>query len=280
MLNLIQEPAESTGSMADKLETFFVEYSPRVAGALITLVVGWFIIKIIVGLIHKTIERTEADETLEKFFASLASILLKTILVMMVIGQLGVKTASFIAVLGAATFAVGFALQGSLSNFAAGVMILIFRPFKVGDFIEAGGATGSVDEVGIFATIIRTGDNKKMIVSNSAITGGNITNYSAYDKRRVDMVFGIGYGDDIDKARSVMRAILEGDPRVHSDPEPFLAVAELADSSVNFKVRVWVDSGDYWGVFFDTQEQVKKRFDAEGISIPFPQRDVHMHEVA
>jgi len=279
MFSLIQD-TESTRTAVEKLQDQVVAYAPRVLGALVTLVVGWIVVKMIVGLIHKVIARTDADETLEKFFASMASMSLKVILVMMVIGQLGAETASFIAVLGAATFAVGFALQGSLSSFAAGVMILIFRPFKVGDFVEAGGAMGTVDQVGIFATIIKTGDNKKVVVSNSSITGGNIINYSAYEKRRVDMEFGISYDDDIDKAKSVLRDILEKDTRVHSDPEPFVALAALADSSVNFKVRAWVDSGDYWGVYFDTHEQVKKRFDAEGISIPFPQRDVHVHQVA
>jgi len=264
----------------DEVQAFVANYGPKVVGALITLVVGLIVVKMIVAGVGKALSKSDTDPTLAKFLGSITGVALKVVLILMVVGKLGVETASTIAILGAATFAIGFALQGSLSSFAAGVMIMIFRPFKTGDFVEAGGATGVVDEVGIFATVIRTGDNKKVIVSNSAITGGNITNYSAYDKRRVDMEFGIGYGDDIDKAKGVLLEIFGGDERVHEDPAPFVVVAALGDSSVNFKCRVWVDSGDYWGVYFDSHEQVKKRFDAAGISIPFPQQDVHMHQVA
>jgi small conductance mechanosensitive channel len=278
MLSLIQE--QEGGGWVDKVQGLVVGYGMTFLWALLTLVVGLIVVKMVVAGVAKALNRSNTDPTLSKFLASMTGVALKIVLVIMVINQLGAETTGFVAILGAATFAIGFALQGSLSSFAAGVMIMIFRPFKVGDFIEAGGATGSVAEVGIFATIINTGDNKRVIVANSAITGGNIVNYSSYDKRRVDMEFGIGYGDDIDKAKGVLEEIFAGDERVHKDPAPFIVVAALADSSVNFKTRVWVDSGDYWGVFFDTTEAVKKRFDGAGISIPFPQQDVHMHQVA
>jgi len=196
------------------------------------------------------------------------------------LGTLGVETASFAAVIAAAGLAVGFALQGSLSNFAAGVMLIIFRPFKAGDFVEAGGAMGAVEAVNIFNTIMKSPDNKKVIIPNSKITGDSIVNYSAQDTRRVDMVFGIGYDDDIRKAKSTLEQILASDERVLKDPAPTVAVSELADSSVNFVVRPWVKTADYWGVFFDITEKVKLTFDEQGISIPFPQRDIHMFQEA
>jgi small conductance mechanosensitive channel len=224
--------------------------------------------------------RASVDATLSKFISSLVYTILMVFVLLAAISKLGVETASFIAVLGAATFAIGFALQGSLANFAAGVMLMVFRPFKAGDFIEAGGTMGAVKEVGIFNTILTTPDNKKVIVANSSITGGNITNFSAMDTRRVDMTFGIGYGDDIRKAKEVLEKLMAADERVLKDPAVTIAVAELGDNSVNLVCRPWVKSADYWGVFFATHEKVKLTFDAEGISIPFPQRDVHLHQVA
>jgi small conductance mechanosensitive channel len=191
-----------------------------------------------------------------------------------------VETTSFIAILGAAGLAVGFALQGSLSNFAAGVMLIIFRPFKSGDFIEAGGTIGVVEAIQIFNTVLRTPDNKMVIVPNSNITGGNITNYSAKEDRRIDMVFGIGYDDDLKKAKEILERLISEDSRILKDPAPTVAVSELADSSVNFVVRPWVKTSDYWAVYWDFTEKVKLTFDAEGISIPYPQQDVHMHQVA
>jgi small conductance mechanosensitive channel len=192
--------------------------------------------------------------------------------------MLGIQTTSFIAVLGAAGLAVGLALQGSLSNFAAGVLMIIFRPFKVGDFIEAAGVAGTVEEIQIFTTQLATPDNKTIIIPNGKLTADNIVNYSTKGTRRADMVFGIGYEDDIDKARDIITEILSNDERVLKDPPLQVAVSELADSSVNFVTRAWVNAGDYWGVVFAATETVKKRFDAEGISIPFPQRDVHVYE--
>ena len=196
------------------------------------------------------------------------------------LNQLGVDTTSLIALIGAAGLAVGLALQGTLQNFAAGVMLIIFRPFKTGDFVEAGGCAGIVENVSIFNTVMRTGDNKEVTIPNGAIYGGTITNYSAKPTRRVDLVFGIGYDDDIKKAKAILEQLMNDDERILSDPAPLVAVGELADSSVNFNVRPWVNSADYWGVYFDLTENVKLAFDAAGISIPYPQMDVHSQKVA
>jgi small conductance mechanosensitive channel len=203
-----------------------------------------------------------------------------TMVIIAALGRLGVNTSSFVAVIAAAGLAIGFALQGSLANFAAGVMLIFFRPFKVGDYVEAGGVSGTVEEVQIFMTALKTPDNKAVVVPNSSITGGNIVNYSAKPIRRVDLVMGIGYGDDIKRAKQVLEQVVSEDDRVLDDPAPTIAVLELADSSVNFAVRPWVRTPDYWSVYFDLTERIKLEFDARGISIPFPQRDVHLHEVA
>jgi small conductance mechanosensitive channel len=194
------------------------------------------------------------------------------------LGQIGIQTASFVAIVGAAGLAIGLAMQGSLSNFAAGVLIIIFKPFKIGDFVEMAGTAGVVENIMIFTTEMKTGDNKKIIVPNSSVLGGVITNYSANDTRRVDLVMGIGYNDDIDKAKQVLEEIINADERILKDPAPLIAVSELADSSVNFAVRPWVKSADYWAVYFSLNETVKKRFDQEGISIPYPQQDIHLHK--
>ncbi len=254
-------------------------YGIRVIGAIAILVIGRIIIGILTGVVRKLMKRSNADETLIKFMVSLTRIALLTFLVIAAINTLGVQTTSFVAIIGAAGLAIGFALQGSLANFASGVMIIIFRPFKEGDYIEAGGTSGSVEEVHIFNTILKTPDNRKVTVPNSKITGDNIVNYSARDTRRVDMVFGIGYDDDIKKAKEILERILKEDSRILDDPAPQVAVSELADSSVNFVVRPWVKTADYWGVYFDITEKVKLTFDQENISIPYPQQDVHMHQV-
>jgi small conductance mechanosensitive channel len=199
-------------------------------------------------------------------------------IVIAAISRLGVQTASFVAVLGAAGLAVGLALQGSLANFAAGVLMIIFKPFKVGEFISAGGVTGGVEAMGIFTTVLKSPDNKKIIVPNAKITGDSITNFSANDTRRIDMVAGVSYSDDLAKVKQVLEGILSEDERILKDPAPTIGLLEMADSSINFAVRPWVKTADYWDVFFATQEKIKQRFDAEGISIPFPQRDVHLYK--
>jgi len=196
------------------------------------------------------------------------------------LSQLGVQTTSFVAVIGAAGLAIGLALQGSLSNFAAGFLMLIFRPFKVGDYIEGAGTEGFVEETGIFTTLLKTPDNKVIIIPNAKLMSDTITNYSKKETRRVDMTFGVGYEDDLQKVRQALQNVIDQDERILKDPPPAILLAELADSSVNFFVRVWVKTPEYWNVFFDTTEKVKKQFDAEGISIPFPQRDVHLYQTS
>lgn len=241
--------------------------------------IGKKIAKWISGIVAKGMARKDSDPALIGFVSSLVNGALLAFVVIAALGQVGIQTASLVAIMGAAGLAVGLALQGSLSNFASGVLILIFRPFKVGDFVELAGTAGTVVAVQIFTTELATPDNKQIIVPNSSAMGGIITNVSAKPTRRVDMVFGIGYSDDIDKARDLILEILNSDERVLKDPAPQVAVSELADSSVNFVTRPWVNAADYWGVMFDTTEKVKKGFDAAGISIPFPQQDVYMHTV-
>lgn len=224
-------------------------------------------------------ERRNVDALLASFSSNIVYVALVAFVVIAALSQLGIQTTSFVAIIGAAGLAIGLALQGSLANFASGVMIIAFRPFKVGDFIEAAGVSGVVEGIQIFSTQMRTGDNKAIILPNSGITSANITNYSAKDTRRVDMVFGIGYDDDIKKAKDILMELITDDERILKDPEPLVAVSELGDSSVNFVVRPWVNSADFWGVKFDYTEAVKLRFDKEGISIPYPQQDVHLHKV-
>jgi small conductance mechanosensitive channel len=240
---------------------------------------GIWLAKRIKKYIAAMMEKREIDALLASFTSNIAYVALVAFVVIAALSQLGIQTTSFVAIIGAAGLAIGLSLQSSLSNFASGVMIIAFRPFKVGDFIEAGGISGVVEGIQIFSTQMRTGDNKAIIVPNSNITGSNITNYSAKDTRRIDMVFGIGYDDDIKKAKDILTKLLEDDERILKDPEPLVAVSELADSSVNFIVRPWVNTADYWGVKFDYTEAVKLTFDKEGISIPYPQQDVHMHTV-
>ncbi len=228
--------------------------------------------------IKKAFTKSNMDETLSNFLCDVAYGLMLVVIVLAALGQLGIETTSFIAILGAAGLAIGLAFQSSLSNVGAGVMLIFFRPFKIGDFVEAAGTSGVVEDINLFTTVMKTGDNKQIIIGNSNIISGNITNYSAKDTRRVDMVFGIGYDDDLKLAKQTLIDILNEDERVLKDPEPFVAVSELADSSVNFVVRAWVNSGDYWGVKFDTTEKVKTTFDEKGISIPYPQMDVHSHQ--
>jgi small conductance mechanosensitive channel len=247
--------------------------------ALAIFIIGRMIAGAVRGGLKKVMDQRGMDPSLAGFLSSLVYFAILAFTIIAVIAQFGVQTASFVAILGAAGFAVGMALQGTLANFASGVMILMFRPFKSGDFIEAAGVMGSVKEIGIFSTVISTPDNKMIIVPNGQVYGGVITNFNGYDQRRVDMTMGIGYGSDIDKAMEIINDLLKKDDRVLADPAPTVAVAELADSSVNIIVRPWVDAGDYWNVFFDFHKNCKEAFDAAGIEIPFPQTVVHMNKL-
>ncbi len=266
---------QMTGYMDTAVE-MAMTYGPQLILAIVVLIIGLWIIKRVIRLMAAGMERSNTEPTLAKFLCNLSSVGLKALLFISVASMIGIETTSFIAVLGAAGLAVGLALQGSLSNFAGGVLVLMFRPYKVGDFVEAQGVSGTVHEIQIFNTVLKTPDNKVIIVPNGAISNGIITNYSMEATRRVDFVFGIGYGDDIAKAKATIERLIGEDSRTLSDPEPMIVISELADSSVNITTRVWVNAADYWGVFFDLTEKVKLTFDQEGISIPFPQRDVHV----
>lgn len=253
-----------------------IEYAPKLLLAIIVLIVGFWIIKLIIKATSKAMDRSEVDVSLRKFLNSLLGILLKTVLLISVASMVGIATTSFVAIIAGAGLAVGLALQGSLANFAGGVLILLFKPFKVGDFLDAQGYMGTVNEITIFTTILKTPDNKTVIIPNGALSNGSMVNFSTEPTRRVDMAFGIGYNDSIEKSKQVLTQLVESDARILKEPAPQIVVDELGDSSVNFKVRVWCNSADYWGIYFDTQERVKQTFDKEGISIPFPQRDVHV----
>lgn len=271
--------SEQANEIIQTLWTLCLTYAPKLLLALVTLIVGlWLINKVVKTTLSKM--ESNIDPTLHKFIGSLVSVGLKGLLLISVASMVGIATTSFIAVLGAAGLAIGLALQGSLSNFAGGVLILIFKPFKVGDLIQGGGHLGVVKEIQIFNTILTTADNRRVIIPNGVLSNNSLINVNVEPTRRVDFVFGIGYGDDIKKTKEILQRIADNDSRVLKDPAPTIVLSELADSSVNFTVRLWVSTADYWGVYFDTHEAVKVTFDAEGISIPFPQQDVHMHQVA
>jgi len=261
-----------------KLQGFGTIYGIKIIAAILILILGKLVASISRKIVQKAMQRGKVDETLISFVTNIVYVAMMAFVVVAALSKLGIQTTSFIAILGAAGLAVGLALQGSLSNFAAGVLMIIFKPFKNSDFIEGAGIAGVVEEIGIFTTTLKSPDNKKIIVPNSKMMGDNIVNYSAYDTRRVDIVAGVGYGDDLDKVKTVLESILSSDDRILKDPAPSIAVLELAESSVNLVVRPWVKSADYWDVFFFVQENIKKRFDAEGISIPFPQQDVHLYK--
>lgn len=251
-------------------------YGLSVIGAIVILIVGWIVAGIVSSSIRKTSARSDRiDTTLGSFFASLAKYAILTFTVIAVLDRFGVETTSFVAVLGALGLAIGLSLQGTLSNVASGVMLIIFRPFKVGDFVDTAGVSGTVKDITLFTTEMATGDNIKVIVPNGAVWGGTIKNFSGNSTRRVDLVMGIGYGASIDHAIKTMDEIIKADSRIHSDPAAFFAVGELADSSVNIIVRVWANASDYWGVKFDLTKQFKEAFDREGIDIPYPQSVVH-----
>lgn len=257
-----------------------IPYGIKILLALVIYIVGKWVVGMVASFLQKTMDARNIDPTITKFVGSIAYYMMFAFVIIAALGQLGVQTASVVAIIGAAGLAVGFALQGTLSNFAAGVMMILLRPIKVGDFVEVAGEAGVVSEVAIFATTLLTGDNKTVIISNSSVMGGNITNYSTQPERRVDLVVGVGYGSDLDQVKSELKAIADAESRILHDKGVTIGVSELADSSVNLVFRTWVNSGDYWPVRFDLTEQVKKRFDAAGIEIPFPQMDVHTDQAA
>lgn len=254
-----------------------LQYGKMLVVAILMLVVGFWIIKKAVKGIKKIMANRKIDNTLAPFIISLADIAMKTLLIVSTITYVGIPMTSFVAILGAAGLAIGMAFSGTLQNFAGGVIILIFKPFKVGDFIEAQGYAGVVKEIQIFTTILTTGDNKTIIIPNGGLSTGSLTNYSTQETRRVDFTFGIGYNDDIDKTYAAIKAVIDRKETILKDPAPFMAVSNLGESSVDIVCRIWVKSADYWDVFFYMNEFVKKEFDKENISIPFPQRDIHIY---
>lgn len=278
----MQEQAESYNSYVQDLIS---SYGPQLLsgafsllGAIIVLIIGLWVIKRVVKSVRKLMKKKEIDPSLVPFLTSLLRFGLQALLIISVVSMVGIEMTSFVAVLGAAGLAVGLALQGSLSNFAGGVMILIFKPFKVGDYIEGGGHAGTVNAIQVFHTILKTPDNVTIVIPNGNLSNSSIKNYSTESLRRVDNVFGIAYGDSVDQAYSVLNSMIAADERVLKEPEPFMAVTELADSSVNITTRLWVNAADYWGVKFDMQKKVYEEFDKAGLSIPFPQMDVHLQK--
>ena len=262
----------------ESIKNWLSQNGLNIVGAILILFLGRIVAGMLKNVFKKALGKSKLDQTIISFLGNLFYGLLITLVVLMALGQIGVETTSFVAIVGAAGLAVGFALKDSLANFAAGVMLLINKPFVIGDYVEAGGTAGSVNEIMLFATKLKTPDNKVVFVPNSSIIGGTITNYSAEATRRVDMVFGIGYSDNIDKAKEIILKLLSSDDRVLKDPAPQIVVSSLGDSSVNITVRPWAKKEDYWGLYFDMTENVKKKFDEEGVSIPFPQRDVHLFQ--
>ena len=259
----------------EKAVQLLMTWGPKLVLAIVILVVGIIIINSFSRFLRKVMKKRNVDPTLMPFLAGLISTLLKIMLIISVVDIVGVKTTSFVAVLAAAGLAVGLALQGSLSNFAGGVLIMIFKPYQVGDYIQAQGEAGTVSSIQMFNTVLKTPDNRKVIIPNGAISSGTITNFSTEETRRMDLVFGIGYDDDLEKAKNVLKEMADADKRLLTDPAPFIAVKELADSSVNLVVRIWCKKEDYWDIHFDWQNNVKLRFDKENITIPYPHRTIY-----
>ncbi len=268
---------ENLDKYLDILKTMLVEYGPKVIGAVVVLFIGLRIIKALSKTTNKLMVSKNMDASLIPFLSGMINIILKALLLISVMSMIGIEMTSFVAILGAAGLAVGLALSGTLQNFAGGVMILSFKPFSVGDFIEAQGYMGVIKEIQIFNTIMTTPDNRRIIIPNGGLSTSSLINYSSEETRRVDFSFGIGYGDDLDKARTIILAEIAKFDQVLADPAPFVGVGELGDSSVNLNTRVWVKGADYWTVHFGLLENVKKAFDANNISIPFPQTDVHLY---
>ncbi len=266
--------------MVDDYLPIVLDKSFQIFMALVIFIVGKWVAKLLTKMVRAILVKAKVDDILADFVSAIVKGALLLVVIIAALDQLGVDTTSLVALIGAAGLAVGLALQNSLQNFAAGVMLLVFRPFKAGDFIEAAGVAGVVEGISIFSTTLKTKDNKEMIIPNGSIYGGIITNFSAKDTRRIDMVVGIGYDDDIRRAKEILLEVLKSDERILTDPAPAVAVSELADSSVNLVVRPWVKSDDYFNVMFDCYERIKLTFDEKGISIPYPQMDIHTHKAA
>ena len=265
-------------SISEKAVLMTITYAPKVLLGIFTLIIGFWIAKVVTKIARKALEKSKVELTLLEFLTNIISILLKVMVVISVATMIGIQMTSFIAILGAMAFAIGLAFQGSLSNFAGGVLIILLKPFKIGDFIEAQGHGGTVENIQIFHTILKTPANQKIIIPNGPLSNGNVVNYSAEETRRNEWVFGIGYSDDVEKAKKLISDILEADDRVLKDPAYFVRIGDLGDSSVNIKVRAWIPQADFWNVNFDVLEAVKKSFDENGIHIPFPQTDVHLYQ--
>ena len=271
-------PVKDVTYYLDILKVNAIEWGAHLCIALLIFLIGKRLVAAVAQGLRALMTRAKMDAILVNFLGSIAHGMLMLFVVVAAVRQLGIDTTSMVALIGAAGLAMGFALQDSLGNFASGVLLILFRPFTTGDYVEAGGVAGTVEKITIFSTVMRTGDNREIIVPNSAIFGGTITNNSTRDTRRIDMMFSIGYGDDLQLAKETLNDILKADERVLQDPAPSVAVAELADSSVNLKVRPWVKTGDYWDVHADITEKVKLTFDAKGISIPYPTQDVNVRQ--
>lgn len=276
-MDSVQQMFTTTPEWLVTAQKMLTEFGFKILAAILIFVIGRWVAKLLQTVMEKTMTKAKVDPVLIPFTTNLIYTAMLVFVVITALGQMGVPIASFITVLGAAGLAVGLALQGSLSNFASGVLIIIFRPFKAGDYIEGGGVSGVVKAIHIFTTTLTTPDNKRVIVPNSKIMGDNITNYSAEGSRRLDLTASISYGDSIDTAKAALMDMLNKDPRVLKDPAPFVGVSAMAESSIDFAVRPWVNVADYWAVFFDLNEAIKKRIEAEGLTIPFPQRDVHIY---
>lgn len=260
------------------LSNAVMEYGPKLIGAIVVYIIGSIIIKKIIKVFGNMLDKRDTDASLRPFLKSIVSVILTVLLAISVLSMLGVAMTSFIAILGAAGLAVGMALSGTLQNFAGGVMILLFKPFNVGDFIDAQGHKGTVKEIQIFNTILTDLDNKTIIIPNGGLSTNSMVNYSTEPIRRVDISVGIAYGETVEKSRKVLDELAKSDKRVLSDPSPFIGVTELADSSVNLTFRIWVKSDDYWGVYFDMNENVYNTFNKAGVQIPFPQMDIHLQK--
>ncbi len=264
----------------EQITTMAIQYAPKVIGAILTLVIGFWIAGYLSRLVRRSMEKQAVDPSLIPFLASLVSVGLKILVLLSAVSMFGIEVTSFVAIFGALAFAIGMALQGNLSHMAAGILILFFKPFKVGDFIVTQGYSGTVKEIQIFNTILTTLDNRIVIIPNGAITSGPIENLSANAVRKVPMTFGIGYPDDIDKARTIIQQVADSCPQIDHDQPVDIFVSELGDSSVNFAVRPWCKTEDFWDVHFYMHENIKKEFDKADIGIPFPQMDVHVNNVS